>query len=86
MLSDLEAVKEAHVVQVLRITDPGTGHHVLFIVVDDSQSVGPVHSVVQKRLKKILRFREKLETSIITAEHELIDSIREAGAVVGWRD
>lgn len=86
MLSDLDAVKEAHVAQVVRISAPGTGQPVLFIVVDDNQGIAAVRSVVQKRLKKILRFREKLDTRYITVEHELIDNIREAGTVIGWRD
>ena len=86
MLAGMDAVKEAHLVEVVTLGEPGSKRLVLFVVVYERMEIDTVRSSVARRLKKIRRFRERLDLHVACEDFPLMETIREAKCIVGWRD
>ncbi len=85
MLSDLEEVREAHLPEVLGI---GTGRpavRVLFVVIDAETAIEDVTERLAEQLGSILR-KHSLKIWPVGSMHEIIETVREADCLVGWRN
>ena len=86
ILADLALVKEAHLTEVVTLGEAGSKRLVLFVIVYERADIDDVRRVVERQLRRVRRFREKLELHVATPEFELLDTIREVKCIVGWRD
>ena len=86
MLSDLDAVREAHLPEVMKIGSAAPAALVLFLVVDPESEIPAVMETVTRRLKGFLARSERLDVRPISTRHELLPTIKEVDCVIGWRD
>ena len=86
MLSDLDAVREAHLPEVMKLGAAAPAALVLFLVVDPESEIPAVMETVTRRLKGFLGRSERLDVRPISTRHELLPTIKEADCVIGWRD
>ena len=86
MLSDLEDVREAHLVEAITIGQADSKRLVLFVLVADLDAVERLDKGLSRRVAKLKKFRERLECQLITPDYPLLADIRNADCIVGWRD
>ena len=86
MLSDIEPVREAHLPQVNEIGSNNPPSLVFFVVVEPASEIPEVMATINTRLKSILDRGETLDVRPISKDFELLQTIRDAKCVVGWRD
>ena len=85
-LADLEAVREAHLPELLDIGAGTEARLVLVVVVEPPAMTAEVLETVRARLPAALGRGERLEVRALATDHPLLPSVREADCVIGWRD
>jgi hypothetical protein len=86
LLSELEEVREAHLPEVIEIGAATQSRLMLFVVVDDADNTARVEKALARQFGGRLRFGGRLEYRIVTAEHSMLQNIRDTNSIVGWRD
>lgn len=86
LLADLEAVREAHLPDVLELGVDSTPRAVLILVVEPPAASRDVLETVRARLPEVLGRGETLAVRSLRPDHPQLASIRETQCVIGWRD
>lgn len=86
LLSEMPAVREAHVLEVFAVGMMQTPRDVLFLVIEPTTSIEETAAHIDAALAGLLKAREHLDIWPVPCGHRLIATVRDAGCMVGWRD
>lgn len=86
LLGEIPEVREAHIPEIFAIGVMQAPRSVLFVVIEPDTAVDAVTTRIDGALGAILKKRERLDVWPVAAGHLLIDTVREAECLVGWRD
>ncbi len=84
LLAGIGEIREAHLPEMLAVGEAGSAQTVLFVVVEPAGAVATVRERIEAGLERALR--RQLPLWVVPSGHDLIDTVREAHCVVGWRD
>jgi len=85
-VADLEDVKEAHLPTVIELGKFDSPQLTLFVVVEVGVNTQLVADILRQRLSGWFSLTSKVDMKVVTTEFPMLESIRETGCVVGWRD
>lgn len=86
IICDVEDICEAHMPNVITL---GTNNHsvrVLFLVFCHENRIGSIMDSITPDLENAADSDESFEVWPISRSSELLDSIRKANCIIGWRD
>ena len=86
MLAEIESIREAHWPDVLTLGQNVKPQPLLIVVVDKGEDVDAVSHHVSASLKRLFRGSDKIGVRILSSDDELLEAVRNAGCVLGWRD
>lgn len=84
LLASIGEIREAHLPEILAVGEAAGAQTVLFVVVEPTAAAVAVRERIEAGLERALKGR--LALWVVPIGHELIDTVREAHCVVGWRD
>lgn len=85
-VADLENVKEAHLPAIIELGKFDSPRLTLFVVVDKASDTQSVTDLLQQRLSGWFSLTSKVDLKVVDADFPMLNSIRETGCVIGWRD
>ena len=85
-VGDLEDVKEAHLPAVIELGKFDSPQLTLFVVVDKSADMQTVVDLLSRRLSGWFSLTSKVDLKVVDSDFPMLDSVRETGCVIGWRD
>ena len=85
-VGDLEDVKEAHLPAVIELGKFDSPHLTLFVVVEKSANTQVVQDLLKRRLSGWFSLTSKVDLKVVDTDFPMLDSVRETGCVIGWRD
>lgn len=85
-VADLEDVKEAHLPAVIELGKFDSPRLTLFVVVEKGANTSVVQETLQKRLSGWFSLTSRVDLKVVNHDFPMLDSVRETGCVIGWRD
>jgi len=85
-VADLEDVKEAHLPAVIELGKFDSPRLTLFVVVEKAADTQAVMELLKRRLSGWFSLTSKVDLKVVDAEFPMLNSVRETGCVIGWRD
>lgn len=85
-VADLEEVKEAHLPTVIELGKFDSPQLTLFVVVEVGADTQVLTDLLRQRFSGWFSLTSKIDMKVVTTEFPMLESIRETGCVIGWRD
>jgi hypothetical protein len=86
MLADLEEIKEAHLPSIIEFGESTQAKPALFLLVTDSCDKNSLHTIIDQKLNGGFFRRKTIAVKLIDEDFPLLQSIRDAQCLIGWRD
>lgn len=86
VISDIEEIREAHFLAVLSIGSADPAVCVLFLVFYQGREISSVMDTIGSDLADVSRDAESFEVWPILQSDSLLETIRSANCIIGWRD
>lgn len=86
IICDIEDVCEAHLPEVITVGPSGRSKRVLFLVFSHANRIPAIMNSIGSDLESAGSGDEHFEVWPISRSSDLLDSIRMANCVIGWRD
>lgn len=85
-MADLEEIREAHLPAVIELGKFESQKLMLFVVVDHGTDVMAVTQLLEQRLSGWFRLTSHIDLKVVKPDFPMLDSVRDTGCVIGWRD
>jgi hypothetical protein len=85
-VADIESVKEAHLPTVIELGKFDAPRLTLFVVVEKATDTQKVADLLKQRLSGWFSLTSKVDLKVVDQDFPMLDSVRETGCVIGWRD
>lgn len=86
VIGDVDSIREAHMPDVTIVGSSEGVRRVLILVFDDAAAISRVMNAIDPELEQLSAGRDGFDVWAITSSNKLIDAIRDANCVIGWRD
>ncbi len=86
ILADIEEIREAHLPCIIEFGENTQAKPALFVVVAEHSDKKSLRKKVDQKLNGGFFRRKSIAVKVITEEHPLLPSIRDAKCLIGWRD
>jgi len=86
LLADIEDIKEAHLPCLIEFGKSTESKQALFIVVNDNCDRAMLYDELNRKLNRGFFKRNTMEIKIVPDNFPLLQSVRDAQCLIGWRD
>ncbi len=86
ILSEIEEIKEAHLPCLIEFGKSTESRQALFVVVTDHCDRHALYDLLNKKLNSRFFTRKSIEIKIVQPDFPLLQSVRDAQCLIGWRD
>ena len=86
IICNIEEIREAHFLAVLSIGSADPAVRVLFLVFCQGREISAVMDTIGSDLTDVSRDAESFEVWPILQSDSLLETIRSANCIIGWRD
>ncbi|MEM7256142.1 MAG: hypothetical protein AAF404_02015 [Pseudomonadota bacterium] len=86
ILADIEDIKEAHLPCLIEFGKSTQLKPALFVVVSDPCDRAQLYAVLDKKLNRGFFNRNPIEIKVVPGDFALLQSVRDAQCLIGWRD
>ena len=86
IICNIEEIREAHLPDVITIGSGGGASRVLFLVFEQKDQISQIMDSIGPELADAGRNAEQFEVWPISQSNDLLETIRDANCVIGWRD
>lgn len=86
ILADIDDIKEAHLPCLIEFGKSTQSKPALFVVVTEQCDRAGLHGQLNKKLNSGFFNRKSLDIKVVTPDFPLLQSVRDAQCLIGWRD
>ena len=86
MLEDLEDIREAHLPAIIEFGESTQAQPALFLLVTDNCDKNSLHTIIDQKINGGFFRRKSISIKVINENFPLLQSIRDARCLIGWRD
>ncbi len=86
ILADIEDIKEAHLPCLIEFGKSTESKQALFVLVDDHCDRQALHQLLDKKINSGFFKRNSIDIRVVLDDFPLLQSVRDAQCLIGWRD